>query len=192
MKRNSLLGYIGDILLRLGLLSVLAFSAISIAVEMERRGRSSTSWSPSTPHAVPAAYDAVDVEQLLDDLRGPYTAPARLRGYPAPSDALGLVEYLALSPEQVAELEAISARIELAEKELGLEIIRLESELDKALAKRELSIDDLHEQSAEIGRLHGKLRATQLEGHLLVTSILSPEQLEQYLRLPEPTTLECD
>lgn len=183
MKTNSLLAFFASTLLRLGFLSMLALGGVLVAMEIERRGRSTPPWYASVPHAYPVASDDYEVERLLQDLRVTYTGPAQLHGYPAPAELLDLREYLALSPEQIAEVEDIAARLAIAEKEILQEIIRLEKEIDQALAARELSVEVLHRQAVEVGSLHGRLRATQLEGHLSVATLLSPEQLQLYMRL---------
>jgi Spy/CpxP family protein refolding chaperone len=106
--------------------------------------------------------------------------PAELNGYPGPRHVLDLAAQLHLTEEQQAEIQTLYDTMLLEAVDLGEQILQAEAELE--LTFRDNSMDEafLEEQLAEIGALQAKLRFVHLRTHIATTTILTPEQTEQY------------
>ncbi|PWC53078.1 Spy/CpxP family protein refolding chaperone [Azospirillum sp. TSO22-1] len=126
------------------------------------------------------ALSAEDVDGLLQGKGMALAKAAELNGYPGPPHALDLAAELALSPEQIATLKDIQARMTAAAKPLGAAIVEAERALDRRFAERRIDRESLAEATAGIGKLWGELRAVHLAAHLETRAALSGEQIARY------------
>jgi hypothetical protein len=126
---------------------------------------------------------ASEVDDLLNGRGMGLARAAELSGYPGPRHALDLRSELALDASLVAETEAIFTRMQTAAKQLGAEIVQLESELGQAFIERRIDTEAVEEQTRAIAELQGKLRATHLRAHVELTALLRPEQIAKYNEL---------
>jgi hypothetical protein len=69
--------------------------------------------------------------------------PAELNGYPGPMHVLDLRDRLGLTPEQEAAVRSSFARMEVAAKPLGAELVERERALDRAFAGGAVTADGL-------------------------------------------------
>jgi Spy/CpxP family protein refolding chaperone len=65
-------------------------------------------------------------------------------------------------------------------RDLGVEIVAAERELDVAFVSGTIDDDQLQRQTATIAELQGRLRATHLAAHLTTRDVLTPQQIERY------------
>ena len=108
---------------------------------------------------------------------------AELNGYPGPLHALELADELSLSPDQRSSIGAALNSMKSETGPIGERVITGETELDRLFASRKITLDNLDAAVMRIAAAQGELRAAHLRYHLLMTSILSPEQATKYARL---------
>jgi Spy/CpxP family protein refolding chaperone len=106
-----------------------------------------------------------------------------LNGYPGPAHILGMGDMLKLSSSQKAAITAIVGRMSVSAKALGGQILDRESVLNGQFAKGTITPDLLNQETAEIGRLQGQLRAVHLEAHLETKALLNAEQIAAYNKM---------
>ena len=107
---------------------------------------------------------------------------AEFNGYPGPSRILeaaraGQIEIYA---DQRQAIERILAAATSKAQALGLQILAQEAALEAGLRAGRMADADLSRQVEEIGQARAELRLTHLRAHLLATSLLRPEQIEEY------------
>lgn len=132
------------------------------------------------------AVKALAPEQIEDYLTGRGMAmalPAELNGYPGPRHVLDLADELALTPEQLAQTEALFEDMRQRASELGASIVVHEAELDELFASGTADGARVRETATALGLLNGQLRAHHLSYHLAMRDLLEPSQIEQYRRL---------
>lgn len=112
-----------------------------------------------------------------------FAKAAELNRYPGPRHVLELADELQLSDEQREQTQAIFARMSVAAKALGQELVDLEQALDQAFAEGSIDADSLGELTDAIGQRHAAIRRTHLEAHLEQREILDDEQVERYVAL---------
>lgn len=108
---------------------------------------------------------------------------AELNGVPGPRHVLELAQALELTPLQRAEVEAVQGAMQEEARRLGAAILAAEEHLDRMFASGHATSDEVGRATAEIGRLQGELRSVHLEAHLVVTRVLTREQITAYPRL---------
>ena len=109
--------------------------------------------------------------------------PADINGYPGPLHVLEQADALALSVEQRAAVQALYDRMRTEASALGEEFLAQYGGLELAFRDGTITPEALSEQTAEIGRIDGALRATHLKYHLATRAILTPDQVGTYMRL---------
>lgn len=109
-----------------------------------------------------------------------YALAAELNHYPGPKHVLELSDELELSTEQRKRVEQAFEAMRGNARDLGVEIVAAERELDVAFASGTIDDDQLRRQTAAIATLQGRLRATHLAAHLTMRAVLTPEQVERY------------
>lgn len=105
---------------------------------------------------------------------------AELNRHPGPRHVLDLRAELALTAEQIAQLEQFFTTMDAAAKSAGAELVARETELDRLFAERHATAERVAALTAEIGRLNGLVRAAHLNAHVATTAVLTPEQIARY------------
>lgn len=105
---------------------------------------------------------------------------AELNHYPGPRHVLDLWDKMALDPALKSKVEALFNGMNAEARELGVEIIALERQLDEAFAAGTIDPASLSTLSERIGLLRGRLRAVHLATHLKLRPLLSEEQVARY------------
>lgn len=108
---------------------------------------------------------------------------AEMNGYPGPKHVLDLANELVLTPDQAKSIKVIFKEMETRSKELGVHIIRIEEELNDAFKEGMLNEKSVRDDTEQIGKLRGRLRATHLVAHLKTKEILTPKQIDLYVKL---------
>jgi Spy/CpxP family protein refolding chaperone len=121
-----------------------------------------------------------EVDDLLNGRGAGYARSAELNGYPGPRHVLDMREELTLSPQVVAQLEAIFSHMENRARQLGQQIVHQETELSQKFADNTLSETEMEAQVKELALLYGELRATHLQAHFQTLPLLSLEQVSKY------------
>ena len=108
---------------------------------------------------------------------------AEMNGYPGPKHVLEVADELQLTAAQRTSVKAIFDEMASRAKDVGERIIDIEEELYMVFKNGIASEKALREQSEQIGRLRGKLRAIHLAAHLKTKKILTQAQVENYKKL---------
>ena len=129
---------------------------------------------------------ALSTEQIADLRAGrgmSLALPAELNGYPGPSHALELAHQIGLTEEQKRRTQGVFAAMKALAVRLGEELIAAETELDRLFQEgraTSLSIATATEKAANI---QSRLRATHLDAHLAMKTLLTADQAEAYARV---------
>lgn len=154
-----------------------------------------TLWLPTAPRAAtPSPYagqqtraiKALSASEQADWLAGKgmgLAKAAELNGYPGPAHVLELAAALALSADQLARTRALHATMQQRAQELGRELVAAEQALDQRFAARTVTVTELRDALARIGRLQAEIRAAHLEAHLEQVRVLDDEQIARYAAL---------
>jgi hypothetical protein len=129
------------------------------------------------------AIKALSDDEVADLLAGRGLGMARageLNHYPGPMHVLEMRDQLALTPQQVAAVQASFERMSAAAKPLGAELVDRERDLDRAFASGAISRERLAASTAAISDLQGKLRAVHLAAHLETRAVLTADQIARY------------
>lgn len=105
---------------------------------------------------------------------------AELNSYPGPRHALDMRAELSLDEPTIGKLEGIFERMQREAKALGAEVVREESELDRAFREERIDATELTQRTDTLGRLLGQLRAVHLAAHLATKGLLSSAQVATY------------
>ena len=124
-----------------------------------------------------------DVAALLSGAGASFAKAAELNGYPGPAQVIELRAQLDLSPQQLEASQALMADHKARARTLGHDLVEAERRLDALFANRRAQADAVDAATAEIGRIHARLRAEHLNTHLQQTALLRPEQVRAYNRL---------
>ena len=107
---------------------------------------------------------------------------AEFNGYPSPAHVLEAAHAgkLDLYADQRQAIERVQAAAKAKAELLGREILAQEAALEASIRTGRMVDEDLARQVEEIGRKVAELRLTHLRAHLQTTSLLRPEQIEEY------------
>ena len=105
---------------------------------------------------------------------------AELNRYPGPRHVLELAPQLELSPEQLADTQALFDEMQADAKSIGKELLQAELSLDRAFAEGIIDDSLLERSLLEIGELRARLRYVHLEAHLRQKQLLTDEQVTAY------------
>jgi hypothetical protein len=126
-------------------------------------------------------------EQQIADLkagRGMGLAlAAELNGYPGPKHLLELGDDVGLPDQQRGEILRLFEAMRSEAIPIGRALIAEEAKLDRGFADRSITAATLKAQVATISELQGRLRYTHLKYHLATIALLTPDQMQQYVRL---------
>jgi Spy/CpxP family protein refolding chaperone len=126
---------------------------------------------------------AQEVDDLLNGRGMALARMAELNNHPGPRHLLDLQAELALSPEQIAQIEEVFSTMQAEAQALGKEIVQREQALSDAFAEGTLESAALQTQVLELGDYYAQLRAVHLQAHLQVTPLLSAQQITRYNEL---------
>jgi Spy/CpxP family protein refolding chaperone len=112
-----------------------------------------------------------------------YAKAAELNGYPGPLHVLELADELSLTDAQRRETQAVFDSMKQKAVDLGRALVDEEARLDRLFAQKEANAEALDAALLRIGELQARVRGVHLEAHLAQARILSPEQVERYLKL---------
>ena len=145
----------------------------------------------SPGHASPyAGQQSRDIKALSDqevkDLLGGagmgMAKAAELNRYPGPMHAIELADRIGLSQGQRERLEILTQRHRKRARKLGEEVVALERELDALFARGRPTPEEVDRLTLAIGQAQGRLRADHLNTHLATTALLTPEQVDRYVK----------
>lgn len=135
-----------------------------------------------------ASLSPEDIDELLAGGGWGLALPAELNGLPGPRHVLDMVDELGLSDEQRMRTQAIFDSMKSEAVELGRRFVEREREVDAyferiAAGKIVGDPDRLKALVDSSGAARSTLRTVHLGAHLQMMDVLTPEQVEAYVRL---------
>ena len=106
-----------------------------------------------------------------------------INGYPGPRHVLALADELDLTDDQRAAIRALESQVFAETVPLGERFLERYAALEQAFRDGTITMESLHERSAEIGQIEGELRAAHLKYHLLTRPLMTDEQIARYNQL---------
>lgn len=141
----------------------------------------------SSPYAGLAEREvkALSAEQIADLRAGrgmSLALPAELNNYPGPSHALELAHQIGLTQAQRQRTEELFAAMKAQAAGLGEELIAAEAELDRLFRDGRATSPSVVAATEKAADIQGRLRATHLDAHLAMKTLLTAAQAEAYAR----------
>jgi len=141
----------------------------------------------ASPYAGQQSRDikALSEQEVRDLLAGAgmgFAKAAELNRYPGPMHALELAERLELTTPQRQDLDALLQRHKARARVIGEQVVALERSLDALFARGTPNAVEVERLTAAIGAAQGRLRAEHLNTHLETTALLTPRQVEHYVK----------
>lgn len=158
---------------------LLLFSSL---LSLAARGAETSPYAAERTRTIKAMSDSEVAGYLAGRGQGLARA-AELNRHPGPRHVLDLGVELALTPDQIAQLEEFFRRMETAAKSAGADLVAREGELDRLFAERRATPEQVLALTAEIGRLQGLVRAAHLNAHVATAGVLTPQQIARYVTL---------
>jgi hypothetical protein len=119
--------------------------------------------------------------------------PAENNGYPGPKHVLDLAEQLRLTPDQRERTQALLAQMRADAIPAAERLLADEAALDRLFIDRVASAETIQAALGTMAASANALQFVHLRYHLLMTGLLSPEQVRSYAQLrdrpqsrPEP------
>ncbi len=144
---------------------------------------------PASPYA-DQAHDPTLVSLTPDQVVGyregqglGFAKAAELQGYPGPKHVLELDAALELTAEQRAQTQALFDAMQADAQRLGALFLEQEAALNGLFAAQEADSAAVAQLAETIGQVEGQLRAAQLQAHLEMVEVLTPEQVAHYQTL---------
>ncbi|HEX5129150.1 MAG TPA: periplasmic heavy metal sensor [Usitatibacter sp.] len=128
---------------------------------------------------------AISEQEMKDLLAGAgmgMAKAAELNRYPGPMHALELGDALGLTNEQRTKLASLMHSHKARARELGRHVVDLERALDGLFARGKPTPVEVEHLTVAIGQAQGRLRAEHLKTHLETTALLTPEQVDRYVK----------
>jgi len=132
------------------------------------------------------AVKALSDEQIADLRAGRgmgLALAAELNGYPGPLHVLELADQLGLTDAQRRRVRELFDAMTAEAVPLGERLIDQEADLDRQFAARTITAASLAATTNAIGTTQAALRAAHLKYHLLMMSVLAPQQVHRYREL---------
>jgi Spy/CpxP family protein refolding chaperone len=129
------------------------------------------------------AMSAERIDALRTGKGAGYALAAELNGYPGPRHVIDLADGLGLTAEQTAAAQKLFDEMQTEAVPLGTALIEAETALESLFRSGRVTETLLVRQTAEIGALDARLRATHLKYHLAMKDALSRHQIALYDRL---------
>ena len=130
-----------------------------------------------------SSFSEADVRALLAGEGQGLAKPAELNGYPGPAHLLEMQEELELDGDQIAAIQGSFDRMLERAKEIGVELLAAEAELDGLFRERRADPDTLAAALRKTADLRMSLRETHLKAHLEVAPLLTDHQRQAYALL---------
>jgi hypothetical protein len=176
---------------RISFLTIALFLSLSGLAASQTTGHSHSPYAGQETRGI----KSLSEEDLAELRRGGgwgLAKAAELNGVPGPAHLLELRTEIALTPDQVAAIEAIYAKMKIDAIAEGEKMISLEQELEDQFRARSVSDQSLRSLIAEIEASRGRLRYIHLSTHLTTPPLLSQEQIEKYHSLRGYGGSPCD
>lgn len=129
------------------------------------------------------AMSAERIDALRTGKGAGYALAAELNGYPGPRHVIDLADGLGLTAEQKAAAQKLFDEMQTEAVPLGTALVEAETALESLFRSGRVTETLLVRQTAEIGALDARLRATHLKYHLAMKDALSRHQIALYDRL---------
>jgi Spy/CpxP family protein refolding chaperone len=124
-----------------------------------------------------------DVQGLLAGAGSGLAKAAELNRYPGPMHVLEQAQALELSAAQRDAIEGVMRRHKAEARGLGEQVVRLERDLDAAFAGGNATEEGVGRLLARLGEANARLRGSHLNAHIATRAILTPQQVESYVKL---------
>jgi hypothetical protein len=124
-----------------------------------------------------------EVSDLLNGAGMGFAKAAELNRYPGPLHVLEHAKRLGLSEAQQVRIAGVLTRHKERARALGEQMVALERELDELFAKGAATPATVDRLAAALGQATGKLRAEHLKTHLETTTMLTPAQVDLYVKV---------
>lgn len=121
-----------------------------------------------------------DIEDIRQGRGWGLALPAELNGLPGPTHILELQHELQLSPEQVAQVQAIFDEMREEAIAAGDTFIEAERALSLAFQDAQLDQEQLATLVTNAAEARAKLRNIHLSRHLMTPAILTSDQIQRY------------
>jgi hypothetical protein len=141
---------------------------------------------PQASAGAPPSIKALTPDHVAGLLAGAglgYAKAAELNRYPGPLHVLELADELGLDAAQREATRALRTRVVEQASALGAELVAAEAELDAMFRSASVSQPAMDEALVRIGTLQSRLRGVHLGAHIEQRALLSPEQVDRYVRL---------
>lgn len=112
-----------------------------------------------------------------------FAKPAELNGYPGPRHVLDLADALELDAEQLRRVQLSFDRMQRRAVAAGRELVDAERALDSLFAASAPTAESLAEAIRHAAEARARVRLAHLEAHLETRALLTPPQVESYVRL---------
>ena len=122
-----------------------------------------------------------DLNELRNGRGWGLAKAAELNGVPGPAHLLEMKEEINLTEKQITQIELLYAEMKKQAIQLGLKLIKLERELNKAFANRTIDEKGLRDLLKQIAGVNKELRYVHLSTHLKTPDILSSSQFQPIL-----------
>lgn len=132
--------------------------------------------------AEPVGLTAEQIDGLRAGRGMNLSLPAERNRKPGPLHVVELAGPLALTPAQLQAVEELVTAMRGEAQALGHAIIAAEAALDSLFRADTVDGAAVAAQVAEIARLNGELRLVHLKAHMATTALLSPDQVDAYVR----------
>ena len=123
-----------------------------------------------------------EVRDLLNGAGMGFAKAAELNRYPGPLHVLENSCALGLSEEQTRRIAGLLTLHKERTRALGEKVVALERELDTLFSSGKPTPGEIQRLSVAIGEEQGKLRAEHLRTHVETAALLTPEQVDRYVK----------
>ncbi|HWQ03202.1 MAG TPA: hypothetical protein VNL38_01865 [Candidatus Nitrosotenuis sp.] len=103
-------------------------------------------------------------------------------GYPGPRHVLEWKKELQLTPQQESAMQKLFDEMRAKAVARGKEVLAAEARLEKYFAEGRTE-DELREETFRVSTLRAELRWIHLSTHLAAKKLLSPSQVQAYMKL---------
>jgi len=124
-----------------------------------------------------------DRNALLTGQEKSLAAYADASGFPDPKQVLDLSSTLGLNDSQRKSVQTIYSEMITRAKELGQRIVGIEEEMSSAFKAGLVNEKSITDDSEQIGKLRGRLRAVYLTAHIKTKRVLTAAQIDLYQKL---------
>ena len=163
-------------------IATLALSCFSPGAAAQHTGHTHAPYAGQQARDIKALSED-EIKGLLDGAGMGFAKAAELNRYPGPMHVLESADELKLTGEQRTALQSLMKRHKEEARRLGAEVVRLERDLDRLFREGAATDASVDAKLAEIATAQAKVRGSHLKTHLATTALLTPQQVEAYVRL---------